>query len=1056
MATRLRDSHDNHNVKNKENIPHAPSPSPSDPPPQRRALRPSLVKSPDKQAQFFTESFLANNTSHSSLIPSPLPSSPNPALAKPRRTSRPAQHQRPKHRQTRSELPATRPGSLNLHSKPLARGTSPIRSSGLSTPPRSRENSFTSSPHDLPSSPPPALAETYERIDQEEDLAATEGEISDPESDFELKEDAPPAKVHVLPQVPSAESLGHSQRSGARTPTNDWPMSHRQARAKQNLTTQSVLSDPTGMSFVEQVSDAGLRNALTPHFQQKALDREALDRVWRHKKPIAFGKAGQVLLDPEDVAQSVSTSPRLQPGRVPAFTKAARIVLSSDFQHQHQRTSSDVTDHLDHPTQDQSHHLHKDHWHNDDLRRDAMPHNPRLHRQPYFSRNHGFPERAIETQDDHPQANGTSEPLRKARSESPLVAQANVLQPLSSTRHNSKSRQAIFANGNASEGDLTQDTRPLTKSSLDIWAQEAADRPVRSIEQDLQPGAQRRFSIQSSPEKSRRMDVDFTGTSFQVSESPPVRTKSAAPDFQRDREIRGLARQAVTTSRLSQLRARDSQENLRRATRSPVSEAGDRPVIEEHANDNPPSGDTASTRRTASRDSADRGRSSPVVGPSPDQSTSHEILQRLARGSSSTPRSSTPLERTVNRSGDENGKQTASKTTHDQAIRSFETSDNEVERRSDDARVKATPKVTGAWTDTILPDTVKTMKRNTIPSRYTQTPHVSAGGWIDTPAPKGGPVRLDPVLEVTPEIPEELMDGIVKDSGSDRIVLADEHGKAVPPNSRAQSGESLARKVLNEAKVRDIMELIDSTAQTNADDSLLLGNTTIQSLENVLDQDETDMTIRSQLGQSDTEVLDRLGTKLDRLRTHIHDARKGLSNLEHRMSHPEDEVEDVTTATTSPAARKTTLFPWASFTFSVYIPMLFRPPKAGQRLPRPTPLGWIVLGAWSWYLTECTLAEIYSHPLYADRYTWPPRPEPEFPFVLPTMLWRWSQMEFFQPWIVRPIQSVFVALFRLLSMWLGYSDGYSAGPAGPMTNIQDAVLDQGQVMGFDMMNDEML
>lgn len=903
MSTR-RDSHSKQNSlssRNKENVP-------------SKIARPSLVKTKGKQ-EFVTDSFLEEDLTKSSI--------PTPHGAK-RRIR--VQHS-PRHRSTRSDLP---PLQTVKHQRSLTR-TSPIHTNGLTTPPRSRHGSF-ESPVDVLSSPPAALLENYHRIDQEEDLAATEGEISDPED-----EDRP-----ISPIRP---------RSAATTPT----MARAPARRRDD-TSQSVFSDPTGISFAQQYSDPNLRAIMTPHFQEAAKDREALDRVWKSQKPIAFSKAGRILLNSEEVAQSVSSSPHFPPERIVAFSKANRIRLASDdlVLKAHQRTFSDVTDRVDNAGQ----------FTNDNLRREALPHNPRVHREPYFPKVHGFPARdvtkTVDTETDFDRL------VRRARSESPYVQRPQLKD------------QTIRSDASV--------------QTTDIWAQQAADEPVKSIETDTPA---RRFSdtqqLHTSPDFSRKINFDFTGQSFQVSDSPPVRAKNTLQDYQRDREIRGIARQAVTTSRLNQLKERESQEKLRQTSKSPVSEA----EKSENSQRLPPIG----LHRTLSNGSEN-------VRQTPDRSSSHELLQRLARGSSTTPRSTTPSDTPI---------------------------DGDVLKGKADKEMKppvqATPKVVGSWTDTILPDTIKTTKRQQ--SQYTQTPHVSAGGWIDTPAPGQ---RLEPLEEQTEEIPEGLIDGIAKDTASEQTIIAEKEGE-MPQ----QPAESIIRKVLNEAK--------DKPEQAE-NDSLALGNTTIKSLEDLLDMDDTNLTNISRLG--DTECLGRLTAKLDRIRKTIHEAQDGISKIQDQMSQPEPDPEERSPVLPEPEPIKT-LFPLGLLTVSIPVPVLFHRRRPGERLPRLTPLGSILLALWLWYVVECTLAEAYSHPIYANKYTWPEEPEPEFPFVLPTMLWRWSRLEFVRPWVVDAIKLLFVAFFRTISMALGLTDGFASEAQGA-----SIVQQQNMENGFGMMNDEFL
>lgn len=1036
MATRGRDLYrhaSSRSERNKENLPVSSSPAPSIAPSHRLrpSYVPSLTKTPDHR-EFFTDSFI-DNTSHSSLSASPVPTLKS-SLPRPKPVGTARVQQRPQHRQTRSELPGS-PGIevRRVYSKPLACGTSPIRSEKPATPLRSREGSFSSaigSPdgHAV-SSPPPALTETYSRITQEEDLAATEGEISDPESPIQQSRELVRRNGHIAAKSTSVESLRQLSRTLVRTPTNDRPGSLKPAN--DDLTSASIVSDPmeqrshrSGMSFVDQFTDPGLRLVMTPHFESKLEDQRALDKVWAGRRPIAFSKAQNVLLEPEAVAEAVSDAPRILPPRLTAFGKAKRIKLASDdqFPALHHRTLSDdaiVVDPRFHDIQSRSE---KD----NQLRKDALPTNPRLHREPYFAKNHGFPERTNGQLESHDE----DEASWKAQSESPQISNSNMLDgAFRQSLRTLSSRRSHFAPATRSVEDLGARSDAASDASTDIWAPQRHARTSQVSQPISRARSESQYSdtqdLQTSPEKSRRLDFDFTGQSFQVSDSPPVRAKGTAQDFAKSREIQGLAKQAVTTSRLSQLRARESLEKMRQSSRSPISDVGTADSAQDGNGHTTPS-NSAQIYRTLSNGSA---KNKPAESPS-----GHDILQRLAR-SSSTPRSSTSSEQTIN--GDVQGdRQSRDRATPARAPNTEE--ENMLHRTVSGPTMAATPKVTGAWTDTILPDTVKTVKQANNKSRYAQTPHVSAGGWVDTPATNG---RLEPLLEDSREVPEELLNGIGKDSASDRTVLAG------GPQSQATASlaqETIARNILNEAR--------DKRVQDQADDSLFLGNTTIQSLENVLDQEETDMTIRSQLPQTDTEVLDRLGTKLDRLRTHIHDARQGISNLEHQIA-----TETPMVATTSTTDKASTSLPFALLTVRLPIPMLFRAQR-DSRLPKPTPLGWCVLLFLSWYILENLFAELFAHPLYASSYTWPDLPEPEFPFVLPTMLLRWCRMEFLGPWIVTLVRRLFMALLRVIGILLGLVDRQVDSGIG-MGEPNGLSMDTGMASehaGFDMMHDEVL
>jgi hypothetical protein len=126
------------------------------------------------------------------------------------------------------------------------------------------------------------------------------------------------------------------------------------------------------------------------------------------------------------------------------------------------------------------------------------------------------------------------------------------------------------------------------------------------------------------------------------------------------------------------------------------------------------------------------------------------------------------------------------------------------------------------------------------------------------------------------------------------------------------------------------------------------------------------------------------------------------------------------------------------------------------------------------------MAEIYARPLYAERYKFPApgQPlEPEFPFVLPTMLYRWtfgaqSHLQL-HALLVEPVLALvgvvarmWVALYRILNMAIGWSDGFidderarAFAVAASKTAAKAAVksiLPTGSADGLSMNDDEIL
>ncbi|KAH8662845.1 hypothetical protein BGZ60DRAFT_530004 [Tricladium varicosporioides] len=83
-----------------------------------------------------------------------------------------------------------------------------------------------------------------------------------------------------------------------------------------------------------------------------------------------------------------------------------------------------------------------------------------------------------------------------------------------------------------------------------------------------------------SPEKGRvwDADIDFTGHSLQISESPQLRVRSSKLDEIRDREIQSLTARAVATNRLEEIRERNSEERSVLSENSRRNERGTTPT----------------------------------------------------------------------------------------------------------------------------------------------------------------------------------------------------------------------------------------------------------------------------------------------------------------------------------------------------------------------------------------------------------------------------------------------------------------------------------------------
>lgn len=111
-------------------------------------------------------------------------------------------------------------------------------------------------------------------------------------------------------------------------------------------------------------------------------------------------------------------------------------------------------------------------------------------------------------------------------------------------------------------------------------------------------------------------------------------------------------------------------------------------------------------------------------------------------------------------------------------------------------------------------------------------------------------------------------------------------------------------------------------------------------------------------------------------------------------------------------------------------------------------LGYLTMTMWLWYIIESTMCELYCRPAYTDFYIWPEQKEPEFPFVLPTMLYRWSKFDNIATilpiagmifWVWNFLKTTVRAVWRILGMWIGWSDGFASDGHSPGTGTHTVI-----------------
>lgn len=215
-----------------------------------------------------------------------------------------------------------------------------------------------------------------------------------------------------------------------------------------------------------------------------------------------------------------------------------------------------------------------------------------------------------------------------------------------------------------------------------------------------------------------------------------------------------------------------------------------------------------------------------------------------------------------------------------------------------------TPLVTGAWIDS-----VKTpVQSQTKPTMNLKTPLVT-GGWIDTPLPPGGRGLPMPTPEDSDARKDLVMD--LDDHTREEKDLAlrmaeietQQHQQRL---LRPDRPKSALAAILEKAKRGPRKRRTADAPSSEEDNTLALGDDTIQSLQDLVVNDELDistllipneptmnvdaddgdspLTATQKARQVEVQGYDRLTTRLSKLGLSIRDAKKGIATLEQAVS----------------------------------------------------------------------------------------------------------------------------------------------------------------------------
>ncbi|RDW86561.1 uncharacterized protein DSM5745_03203 [Aspergillus mulundensis] len=256
----------------------------------------------------------------------------------------------------------------------------------------------------------------------------------------------------------------------------------------------------------------------------------------------------------------------------------------------------------------------------------------------------------------------------------------------------------------------------------------------------------------------------------------------------------------------------------------------------------------------------------------------------------------------------------------------------------------------------------------------------------------------------------------------------------------------------------------------NNKDALDVGDDTIESLQAIVDQQPSEDTetqakddaayeqqvIEELQSATSSEMKDfeRIEGKLQSLSDNMSHVKSGLDQLENRVSRDNQQIiasisrnpVETTNGPRQPQQNCETCKRRGNGEIVHYcIPL----PHLWERgrfwwLPRPTRLGWSILIPLVWFVLENMMCDEYCHPFFAETcegYCLEPD-APRYPFVIPTMLWRWLHLSD----ILAPVGAILIAFSRIISQMMGLSDGFVDDLELPKINLTGKVWINGTRM----------
>ena len=371
---------------------------------------------------------------------------------------------------------------------------------------------------------------------------------------------------------------------------------------------------------------------------------------------------------------------------------------------------------------------------------------------------------------------------------------------------------------------------------------------------------------------------------------------------------------------------------------------------------------------------------------------------------------------------------------------------------------------------------IKTPEQAKQPERpiYDKTPVVT-GAWIDTP-----------MTEKVTELPEHLSRDIVSspprrqepENPSKSIELHTDKRPPEPQPSRGREREPaeeerVERREQNEREAEREKEKGTKPPVAKPDmpgsglEAFLLnpnangdtpGDDTLESLQEILNEQPTEVkteaeedaayekAILKKLERASPEEpakddVEKIDDNLVSLGVRINEMKAGIASIEEKLKREGKHIHAGGNCSSCGTKGDGRLYAY------IPLPYLWRRDPVTRRI-RPTRLTWLLLLFLTWFFSESSMCDHYCRPRFATAcHGNCLKPDaPEFPFVIPTMLWRWSHI----PSLLAPAFTIAFAFFKLTMQLIGLWDGFvDDGPPPQALNLTGEIRIHGtRIAGF--------